>query len=320
MTEENMSERVIGIDVSKDRLDVASRPRGETWAASQTEEGIAGLVERVQAMRPELVVLEATGGLERAVVVALGTAGVPVAVVNPRQMRDFARSTGKLAKTDRMDAQVLSHFAEAVRPEPRPLSDEQAQALSELLVRRRQVVEMLTMERNRLNTARGAVRRRIQAHIDWLNHELQDADTDLEQAIQTSPMWREKDELYRSVKGVGPVTSYTLLSELPELGQLSHKRIAALVGVAPLNRDSGRMHGKRACWGGRAHVRAVLYMAAVSAVRCNPGVQSFYQRLIAAGKPPKVALTACMHKLLTILNAIARSGLAWNSNHLDLAA
>ncbi len=310
----------IGIDVSKDRLDVCTRPEGAHWTASNDEAGIAGLQSRLHELQPELIVLEATGGLERAVVAPLGAAGLAVAVVNPRQVRDFARASGKLAKTDTVDGHVLAHFAEAIHPEPRALSDEQTQALTDRLARRRQLVEMLTAERNRLHSAHAAVRKRIQAHIDWLNQELHDADTELQQAIQDSPLWREKDQLYQSVKGVGPVTSCTLLSELPELGQLSRKRIAALVGVAPLNRDSGRRHGRRVCWGGRAVVRTALYMATISAVRANPQIRPFYERLIAAGKPKKVALTACAHKLLVILNAIARSGTAWNCDHLAPAA
>jgi len=273
--------------------------------------GIRELVARCQGLTPTLIVLEATGGYEAAVVAALATAGLPIVVANPRQVRDFAKATGQLAKTDAIDAQVLALFAERVRPEPRPLPDEAAQALEALLTRRRQLVEMLTAERNRLLIARPAVRRDLQQHIRFLERRLREADDDLHTAVKASPLWRVKDDLLQSVPGVGRVVSLTLLAELPELGRLSHKEIAALVGVAPLNRDSGTLRGKRLVYGGRAPVRAVLYMAALVASKCNPVIRTFYLRLRAAGKPAKVALTACMRKLLVILNAMARSGRAW---------
>jgi transposase len=257
-------------------------------------------------------VLEATGGYEAAVVAALATAGLPVVVANPRQVRDFAKATGQFAKTDAIDAQVLALFGERVRPAPRPLPDEAAQALDALLTRRRQLVEMLGAERNRLLVARPAVRRDLQQHIRYLERCLREADDDLHTAVKASPLWRVKDDLLQSVPGVGRVVSLTLLAELPELGRLSHKEIAALVGVAPLNRDSGTLRGKRLVYGGRAPVRAALYMAALVASKCNPVIRVFYLRLRAAGKPAKVALTACMRKLLIILNAIARSGTPWH--------
>jgi transposase len=301
----------IGIDVAKAQLDVAVRPGDEAWSASNDEAGIAGVVERLRALGPELVVLEATGGLELAVVGALAAAGLAVAVVNPRQVRDFAKATGQLAKTDRLDARVLAHFGEAVKPEPRRVPEEQAQALSAQLARRRQVVEMLTAEKNRRGRAAGRVRERITAHIEWLQQELQDLEQDLGRALRASAIWREQDELLRSVPGVGPVLAVTLLADLPELGTLDRKQIAALVGVAPLNRDSGTLRGKRSVWGGRARVRAVLYMGALVATRRNPVIRAFYARLLAAGKPKKLALTACMHKLLLILNAVLKQRQAW---------
>jgi len=306
----------IGIDVAKAQLEFACRPSGETGTVRNTEEGIRELVARCQALTPTLLVLEATGGYEAAVVAALATAGFPVVVANPRQVRDFAKATGQLAKTDALDAHVLALFAERVRPAPRPLPDDAVQALDALLTRRRQLVEMLTAERNRLLVARPTVRPDLQQHIRYLERRLRAADDDLHTAVKASPLWRVKDDLLQSVPGVGRVVSLTLLAELPELGRLSHKEIAALVGVAPLNRDSGTLRGKRLIYGGRAPVRAALYMAALVASKCNPVIHGFYQRLRAAGKPAKVALTACMRKLLTILNAIARSGTPWQSERL----
>lgn len=301
----------IGIDVAKAQLQFACRPSGETGTVPNAEDGIRELVARCQVLGPTLIVLEATGGYEATVVAALATAGLAVVVANPRQVRDFAKATGQLAKTDALDAQVLALFAERVRPEPRPLPDQAVEALDALLTRRRQLVEMLTAERNRLLVARPTVRRDLQQHIRYLERRLREADDDLHTAIKASPLWRVKDDLLQSVPGVGRVVSLTLLAELPELGRLSHKEIAALVGVAPLNRDSGTLRGKRLVYGGRAPVRAVLYMAALVASKCNPVIRAFYQRLRTAGKPAKVALTACMRKLLTILNAIARDGTRW---------
>ena len=296
----------VGIDVSKDRLDVALRPTSDRWALANDEPGIARLVERLRGLSPTLIVLEATGGLAVPLTSAVAAAGLPVVVVNPRQVRDFAKATGKLAKTDALDAAVLAQFAEAVRPALRPLPDAATQALSALLARRRQLIEMLTAEKNRLGSALPPVRPGIRAHISWLERRLAALDADLAQAIRESPVWREKDDLLQSVPGVGPVLATTLLASLPELGTLTRQQIAALVGVAPLNRDSGAWRGKRRVWGGRAPVRAALYMSALVATRFNPVLRAFYQRLCAAGKAKKVALTACMRKLLTILNAMLK--------------
>ena len=309
----------VGIDVSKERLDIAVRPTGESWHVPNDEEGIDELVGRLRATGPSLVVLEASGGYERQVVAALVAVQLPVVVVNPRQAREFARATGKLAKTDSLDAQVLAHFAEAVRPEVRSVPDEQAQELSVILSRRRQVVGMLVAEKNRVQTAVSPVRERIEAHIAFLQAELSDLDGELERAIRNSPVWREQDRLLRSVPGVGPVLSRTLLAELPQLGTLSHKQLAALVGVAPLNRDSGKLRGKRSVWGGRGRIRAVLYMGTIAATRFNPVIREFYQRLLEKGKPKKVAITACMRKLLTILNSMLRDGTRWGQQRCPAA-
>jgi len=302
----------IGIDVAKARLDVAVRPDGDTWQAANDANGIAALVARLDHLRPALIVLEATGGYERPVVASLAAAGLPVAVVNPRQIRDFAKATGKLAKTDTLDARVLAHFAAAVQPAPRPLPDADTQALAAILARRRQLVAMLTAEHNRLHTAPTAIRERIGAHIVWLEEELKGTDSELAQVIAADPTWRERDALLRSVPGVGPVLATTLLAELPQLGALTRHQVAALAGVAPLNRDSGTRRGIRTVWGGRARVRGALYMAALVATRYNPVIRAFYARLCAAGKPKKVALTACMRKLLTILNALLAHHTPWN--------
>lgn len=301
----------IGIDVAKAQLEFACRPDGETGTVANDDAGMRALVARCQSRAPTLIVLEATGGYEAALVAALASAGLPVVVANPRQVRDFAKATGQLAKTDALDAQVLALFAERVRPTPRPLPDDAIQVLDALLTRRRQLLGMLTAERNRLPLAQPLVRRDLQQHIRFLERRIREADDDLHTAVKASPAWRVKDDLLQSVPGVGRVVSLTLLAELPELGRLSHKEIAALVGVAPLNRDSGTLRGKRLVYGGRAPVRAVLYMAALVASKCNPVIRAFYLRLRAAGKPAKVALTACMRKLLVILNAIARSGTPW---------
>lgn len=303
----------VGLDVSKATLDVAMRPTEEQWQLPHTEEGIRDLVSRLAGIHPSLIVLEATGGLEVSLVAALATAKLPVAVINPRQVRDFAKATGKLAKTDRLDALVLAHFAQGVHPTPRPLPDAQLQALEGLLTRRRQVVGMLTAEKNRLGSAPPPVRQDIQDHIVWLEQRLAKLDEELRHTLRTSPLWREKDDLLQSVPGVGPVVSLTLLAELPELGTLDRRQIAALVGVAPFNRDSGTLRGRRTVWGGRAKVRATLYMATLVASRWNPVIRAFYQKLLAAGKPKKVALTACMRKLLTILNAMLKHHTPWQA-------
>ncbi len=301
----------VGIDVSKVQLDVAERPSGERVVIPHTEEGIAALVAQLRIRRPACVVLEATGGLQVPLASALAVGGIPVAVVNPRQVRDFAKATGQLAKTDAIDAQVLARFADAVRPTPRPLPDEATQQLGALLTRRRQLIEMLVAEQQRMQRAPHPIQRQIQAHLTWLKQQLAGLDEDLTHRIQATPLWREHEDLLRSVPGIGPVVSRTLLAELPELGTLTHKQIAALVGVAPLNRDSGTLRGRRMIWGGRAVVRSVLYMSAVVAARHNPLIKAFYQRLRAAGKAPKVALVACMHKLLTILNAMVKHRTPW---------
>lgn len=305
--------RHVGIDVAQAHLDIAIRPTGEQWRTATTEPALADLIARLQAVAPTLIVLEATGGLELPVVAALAAASLPLAVVNPRQVRAFATAIGHLAKTDALDAQVLARFAELVQPSPRPLPDEQTQALAALLARRRQVVAMLTAEQHRLGRTRPPVRARITAHIAWLEQELADLDDDLRRTIQASPAWRAKDDLLRSAPGIGPVVATTLLAEVPELGTLNRKQISALVGVAPLACDSGTRRGKRAVWGGRGQVRAALYMAALVAVRHNPVIRAFSQRLLAAGKAKKVALTACMHKLLIILNAMLHQRTPWRA-------
>jgi len=302
----------VGIDVSKAHLDVAVRPTGDEWRSQNTETGVNEVVERLKKLAPDLVVLEATGKLESPVASGLAVQGVPVVVVNPRQVRDFAKSTGRLAKTDVLDARAIAHFAEAVRPEPRPLPDEQANHLSSLLSRRRQLREMLTAERNRLGSADRKMRRRLKVHIRWLNRELLEIDDDMDGAVQESPLWRVKDDILKSVPGIGTVVSITLISELPELGALNSKEIAALAGVAPLNRDSGTLAGRRTVWGGRARVRTALYMAALVASRYNPVIREFYLRLCERGKPKKVALTACMRKLLLIVNSMIKNKQMWN--------
>jgi len=303
----------VGIDVAKAHLDVAQRPAAKVWRVSNDGPGIAALVERLVQFQPALVVLEATGGIELPLVGALAAARLPVVVINPRQVREFARATGRLAKTDAIDAQGLARFAEAVQPALRPLPDAATQQLSGLVTRRGQVVEMLTAEKNRLRTAAPAVGDHIKGHILWLERSLSDLDSGLGQAIHSSDIWQAQDDLLQSTPGVGPVLSTTLLAQLPELGSLNRKEIAALVGVAPLNRDSGSLRGRRTVWGGRSDVRAALYMAALVATRFNPLIRAFYQSLKEAGKPKKVALTACMRKLLTILNAMMRHQTPWRT-------
>lgn len=304
----------VGIDVSKAELEVAIGD--EAWTVSNDEPGITTLLERLRTRPLELVVLEATGGHETRAVAALAEAGLPVVVANPRQVRDFGRATGQLAKTDRIDARVLALFAERVRPEVRSLPDEEAQELTALLARRRQLIEMMVAEKNRLKMAPKRVAKGIRQHIEWLKRQLKSVDSDLEHQIKESPVWRAKEDLLRTVPGVGPVVSRTLIGELPELGHLNRKQIAALAGVAPLNRDSGTLRGKRMVWGGRRSVRVALYMAALTASQRNPVIREFYERLRDRGKPPKVALTACMRKLLVILNAMVRDGAPWDPETL----
>lgn len=301
----------IGIDVAKAVLDGVVRPTGEVVQFSNDATGHTALVAWATPLAPTGLVLEATGGYERAAVVALAAAGLPVVVVNPRQVRDFARSTGQLAKTDRLDAAVLALFAERVQPAVRPLSDAATAELAELITRRRQLRDMLTMEQNRLPLVRSRVRRDLQAHITWLERRLDDTDEARRLAIEASPVWRVQEELLRSVPGMGPIVSRTLLALLPELGQLNRKQIAALAGVAPLARESGTWRGRRPVWGGRGQVRRALYMAALVASRHNPVLRALYTRLRAAGKPAKVALVACMRKLLVILNAMLHTGTRW---------
>ena len=307
----NQSKRSVGIDVSKAKLDVAVVPEDETWSTTNEESGIDQLIKRLKALRPRLIVLEATGGLEIPVVAALGAAKLPAVVVNPRQVRDFAKATGTLAKTDAIDALVTARFAEAVRPQIRPIKDQEARELSALVARRRQLVDMLTAEKNRLSSAPKSVGKSIKEHIAWLEQRLTHINKDLKKAIKESPIWRHKEALLKSSPGVGDVLAVSLLAGVPELGTLNRKEVAALVGVAPLNRDSGQFRGKRTIWGGRKDVRAVLYMATLSAVRFNPVIKKFYDRLTNTGKTNKTAITACMRKLLVILNAMVKNDTPW---------
>jgi transposase len=302
----------VGVDVSKHRLDIHLRPSGEGFTLDHDDGSVAALIERLGALTPALIVLEATGGMEVRLGAALAAAGLPVAIVNPRQVRAFARAMGRLAKTDRLDAAVIAHFAEAVRPPVRPLPDEATRHLGALVARRRQLLEMLVAERNRRHAADPVLHGRIDAHLRWLEEALAEIEQDLDGAVRESAIWRAKEALLRSVPGIGHVSARTLLAELPELGSLTRRQAAALVGVAPFSRDSGRMRGRRTVWGGRARLRACLYMAAVAAARgSNPVIAGFYKRLRLAGKPAKLALTACMRKLVVTLNAMLRSGTAW---------
>jgi transposase len=308
----------VGIDVSKATLDVAILPTEKHFVVGNDEEGIDELLGKLtgQEFAGALVVLEASGGFERPVVAALAASGVALFVVNPRQARDFARATGKLAKTDRIDAFVLARFAEAIRPTPRAIPGPEAREFQEILARRRQIIRMMTAEKNRLGaTTSKAVRGRIQAHVRWLQKELSRTDRDLDETIEESPTLKGNETLLRSVPGVGPLLCRTLLAELPELGSLSSRELSALVGVAPLNRDSGTLRGRRTVWGGRAKVREALYMGALIASRHNPQIKEFYERLLETGKPKKVALVACMRKLLTVLNAMMRERTPWRCPH-----
>jgi transposase len=309
----------VGIDISKKSLDVYIRPSGEHLGFGHIEQDISQLVEHLESLHPALVVMEATGGLETLLAVTLTQAGCRVAIVNPRQVRDFAKATGRLAKTDRLDAEVIAHYAEAIRPEVRSLPDETTRHLGELVTRRHQVVEMITAEKNRLGAMHGPMRQNIETHLAWLQDRLAELDEQVQQTLRQSPVWQDQVNLLKSVPGVGNGLSSLLLVELPELGQLTHKQISSLVGVAPMNRDSGKWHGQRSIWGGRARIRAVLYMCAVAAVRCNPIIRAFYERLREKGKQAKVALTACMHKLLIILNAMVKTGTVWQPNLASLS-
>jgi len=311
----------IGIDISKDHLDIAVRPTGECWRVAYSQEQLPALLTRLQALDPERIVLEATGGLEVLLATQLAAAGLPVVVINPRQARDFAKATGQLAKTDPVDAAVLAHFGEALKPEVRPLPDEQTRALEALLTRRRQLVEMLVAEKNRhaALSRQPKLQKGVAEHIDWLNRRIADLDDELKGQLEQSPVFCRNDSLLRTVPSVGEVTSRTLLACLPELGKLTHKQIGALVGVVPFARQSGQWKGEAHIRGGRLEVRSALYMATLSAVRYNPIIKAFYQRLLARGKKKKVALTACMHKLLTILNAMIRQQQEWKTPQISAA-
>ncbi len=310
-----MSNLSVGIDVAKAELVVALGAEGEMFAVPNDDDGIRAIKDRLLGLSLDFVAMEATGGYETTLAAALAAAGLPVVIVNPRQVRDFAKATGRLAKTDTIDARSIALFAERVRPALRELPDEALRTLNALLTRRRQLIEMLVAERNRLDHASPSVEKSLKQHIRWLEKRLADVDSDLDQTIQQSPAWKAKEDLLRSVPGIGPIVSRTLLADLPELGSLNRKQIAALVGVAPLAKDSGTLRGKRMVWGGRAPVRAALFMGALIAARHNPVIRDFYKRLVATGKPKKVALVACMRKLLTILNAMVRTNTRWSYDH-----
>ena len=301
----------VGIDVGKDVLFVAVRPFGDVLEIPNREDGIADLVKRLRPLEPTLVVMEATAGYETPVAVALYRAGMAVVVSNPRLIRSFARATGRLAKTDKIDAGVIAHFAEVIRPEPRRLDEPHEERLGQLVARRKQLIQMIVMEKNRVKRWGPEMQKGIQKHIDWLTKELERIDQALADFIQASPIWKAKDEILQSVPGIGKVGSHAIMSDLPELGKLNRKQIASLVGVAPMNRDSGNYKGSRSIWGGRARIRTILFMIAVVASRCNSVIRPFYERLCKAGKPKKVALTACIRRLLAILNAMMRNGTRW---------
>ncbi len=302
----------VGIDVSKSVLDVSLHPSGRTWQVEYSPSCMTALAEELADLGPAVVVVEATGGLEMSLTAALSVAGLPVAVVNPKRVRDFARATGRLAKTDKLDAQVLAQFGAMVRPPIRSLPDATRQELRALVTRRQQLLEMITAEKNRLRRTTPGVRHRIEVNIQFLREQLKELDRDLGDFLKSSPLWQEEARLLRSVPGVGPVVTATLIARLPELGSLNCKQVAALVGVAPFNRDSGAFRGKRKVWGGRGALRTALYMATLVATRYNSVLQAFYQRLCAAGKPKKVALVACMRKLLVILNSMIKHHHTWN--------
>jgi transposase len=304
-------EKFVGIDVSKAELEVGVLPAEQFWKTPNDEAGRQALIERLRELSPTLIVMEATGGYEASVAIHLATAGMPVVVMNPRPVRDFAKAAGKLAKTDRIDAHILALFGQVMRPPIRPLKDEQSRELDALFMRRRQIVDMLTMEKNRLAQATKPVRKNIQAHLVWLQKRLADVDGELKAFIHTTPVWREKDAVLQSMPGVGAIVSTALLAQLPELGKLNRRQISALVGVAPLNNDSGKHKGQRRIWGGRATLRSLLYMATLAAIRCNPVIKAFRNKLIAAGKKPKIAIVACMRKLLTILNVMLKTLTPW---------
>lgn len=310
---EAIGENFVGIDVSKSTLEVCIDPIGQMSGIAYDEEGTRQIASRLKEVNPTLIVIEATGGLEVRIATELAGQGLPVAVINPRQARDFAKATGRLAKTDQVDAAVLAAFARAIRPQARPLQDAETRALNELVSRRRQLVDMRVQETLRLNTAASKpLQKSLNKHISWLDKRITEIDNDLTRCLRNSEAWRAKDDLLRSIPGVGAVTTLTMLAKCPELGALSRREIAALVGVAPLANDSGQYRGKRFVWGGRADVRAVLYMATISAIRCNDTIRAFAERLKKTGKPPKVVIVACMRKLLTIMNAMLKNNASWN--------
>lgn len=307
----------VGIDVCQKYLDVYIRPSGKLFQVTNDEAGISKLVQTLKNIQPKLIVLEATGGMEIDAVIKLNEAGLAVAIINPRQARDFAKATGQLAKTDAIDARVLAHFADAIRPEVRQISDESSRQLEDLVARRRQISDMITAEKNRRRGKTNSVKASIDRHIEWLEEQLKEIESQIKSAIAINEDWQQKMKLLTSVPGIGEVVAVTLISSLPELGQISHKSISYLVGVAPLNKDSGKFRGKRRIWGGRAKIRCVLYMATLVAVRFNPVIKAFYERLITKGKLKKVALTACMHKLLIFLNAMMKNNSSWKPQIID---
>lgn len=314
-----MTDYFIGIDVSKATLDVAVIPSNEEASVANNEAGCRDLVVMFRSIKPKLIVLEATGGLQNQIAAMLIAEGLPVAIINPRQLRNFARATGKLAKTDRIDAKTIARFGEAIKPEPRPFKNDDDQELTALITRRRQIIDMITAEKNRLGSSHVSVKKDIKETISWLEKRLAEIDKDLSKTISQNKVWKEKAELLTTCKGLGPVVSTTLISSLPELGTLDRHKITALVGVCPFNRDSGKMRGKRTIFGGRAAVRAMLYMATLSAIRSNPAIKDFYDRLTKAGKVRKVAMVACMRKLLTVLNAMLKKMVPWDPNFMQHA-
>lgn len=305
-------DKFVGIDISKDSLDLCIEPDGEVLHLAYDNKGIAQVVKRMAQGAPTLIVMEATGGLEMRLASELAAKGLPVAVINPRQARDFAKATGQLAKTDLVDAAVLAAFARAIRPAVRPIKDVDTRELDDLVTRRRQLIDMRVQETLRLGTASKLQRKSVTAHIAWLDKRIVKLDDDLSKRLRASDAWRTKDDLLQGIPGVGAITSLTMLAKCPELGQMNRREIAALVGVAPRANDSGKHRGKRFVWGGRADVRAVLYMATVSAIRCNNDIKAFAARLKQAGKPAKVILVACMRKLLTIMNAMVKNNAQWS--------
>jgi transposase len=313
-----MSEKQwVGIDVCQKYLDVYVRPSSRLFQITNDEVGISKLVQTLAEIQPELIVLEATGGMEINAAIKLTEAGLSVAVINPRQARDFAKATGTLAKTDAIDAQILAHFADAIRPQIRQISDESSRQLEDLVQRRRQISDMITAEKNRRRGKTNSVQLDINEHIEWLEKRLKEIESQIKSAIAVDENWQQKMKLLTSVPGVGEVVAVSLIASLPELGAISHKSISYLVGVAPLNQDSGKFRGKRKIWGGRARIRCVLYMATLVAVRFNPVIKTFYERLLQKGKLKKVALTACMHKLLIVLNAMMKNNSAWQPRMVD---